>query len=146
MSITNSPPKTTTGGRAGRHTLSIRSNVRFGCIAHMFKTCSLESLNSITVVFFFLLLSLLTLVWVAESLYCSLYAVHGWCHFPNYVDNYPFAYMLMSVSPGHSMGNLEGTTMSLLFRHLHKGKQTMTARIVWKTSENHRMPVWHNYS
>lgn len=45
----------------------------------------------------------------------------------------------MSVSPEHSMGNLEGTTMCLLFLHLHKVKQTMTVRIGWKTSENRRM-------
>lgn len=64
------------------------------------------------------------------------------------VDNYLSPHMSVSVSPKPSTGSVEETTIPLLFLHLHIVMQTLllTTHIVWYTSENHRMQVWHYYS
>lgn len=95
--------------------------------------------------------SALNLLWAAESVRCCTvcmsHRADGWRQSTNYVDNYPSAHISVSASPKHSMASLEETTMPALFLHPHEATQTLslTAHIVWYTSENHRMRIWHDY-
>nr|XP_019956709.1 PREDICTED: dickkopf-related protein 2 isoform X2 [Paralichthys olivaceus] len=127
---------------------SLKGKIRLCIPDVMFKTCPPESSHCHCCLFSHRSFSP-NLVWVAESFCCSQsYRVHGRRQSTNYFDNYLSAHMSVSLNPKRSMSSPEETTMPLLFLHLHKAVQTLslTAPIVWYTSENHRMQIWHDYS
>lgn len=123
------------GKAHAKHSLKGKIGSLMLCLKHVrWKRCHLWHLVTVVVAFSAAALAqsgLGGLIFLLFTVYMS-YRVHGRRQSTNYVDNYPSAHMSLSVSPKHSMGSLEETTMPLLFLHLHKAIQTLslTAHIV----------------
>lgn len=142
MSITNSPPETTTGGRVGRRMPSILWKVRLGRVYHMFETNPEVSRHRHCFSSFRPRHGRSVCVNLTVCMSCR---VHGRHQSTNYVDNYPFCSCVSVCEPKNTaLGNLERTAVRLLFLHLHKSIETLsiTEHIVWDTSENHSVSAF----